>query len=46
VIGVSGGMIDRFPAGAWMNRSISLRTGQAHVHKYMWPLREQGSVRR
>jgi threonine dehydrogenase-like Zn-dependent dehydrogenase len=38
VIGVYGGMIDKFPAGAWMNRSITLRTGQAHVHKYMRPL--------
>ncbi len=41
VIGVYGGMIDKFPAGAWMNRSITLRTGQAHVHKYMRPLLER-----
>jgi threonine dehydrogenase-like Zn-dependent dehydrogenase len=40
VIGVYGGMIDKFPAGAWMNRSLTLRTGQAHVHKYMRPLLE------
>ncbi len=40
VIGVYGGFIDKFPAGAWMNRSITLRTGQCHVHKYMRPLLE------
>jgi threonine dehydrogenase-like Zn-dependent dehydrogenase len=40
VIGVYGGLIDKFPAGAWMNRSLTLRTGQCHVHKYMKPLLE------
>jgi threonine dehydrogenase-like Zn-dependent dehydrogenase len=40
VIGVYGGFIDKFPAGAWMNRSITLRTGQGHAHKYMRPLLE------
>jgi threonine dehydrogenase-like Zn-dependent dehydrogenase len=40
VIGVYGGFLDKFPAGAWMNRSLTLRTGQAHVHKYMRPLLE------
>ena len=40
VIGVYGGMLDKFPAGAWMNRSLTLRTGQCHVHKYMRPLLE------
>ncbi|MFI0998300.1 zinc-dependent alcohol dehydrogenase [Streptomyces galbus] len=47
VIGVYGGMIDKFPAGAWMNRSLTLRTGQCHVHKYMKPLLgliEQGKL--
>jgi threonine dehydrogenase-like Zn-dependent dehydrogenase len=38
VIGVYGGFIDKFPAGAWMNRSITLRTGQCHVQRYMRPL--------
>jgi threonine dehydrogenase-like Zn-dependent dehydrogenase len=41
VIGVYGGFIDKFPAGAWMNRSITLRTGQCHVHRYMRPLLER-----
>lgn len=41
VIGVYGGFMDKFPTGAWMNRSITLRTGQCHVHKYMKPLLER-----
>jgi threonine dehydrogenase-like Zn-dependent dehydrogenase len=38
VIGVYGGFMDKFPSGAWMNRSLTLRTGQCHVHRYMKPL--------
>jgi threonine dehydrogenase-like Zn-dependent dehydrogenase len=38
VIGVYGGMLDKFPAGAWMNRSLTLRTGQCHVQRYLTPL--------
>ena len=38
VIGVYGGMVDKFPAGSWMNRSLTLRTGQCHVHRYLKPL--------
>jgi threonine dehydrogenase-like Zn-dependent dehydrogenase len=38
VIGVYGGFIDKFPAGAWMNRGLTLRTGQCHVQRYMKPL--------
>ncbi|MGN6245018.1 MAG: zinc-dependent alcohol dehydrogenase [Motilibacteraceae bacterium] len=41
VIGVYGGMIDKFPAGSWMNRSITLRTGQCHVQRYLRPLLER-----
>lgn len=37
-IGVYGGFLDKFPAGSWMNRSITLRTGQCHVHRYLKPL--------
>jgi threonine dehydrogenase-like Zn-dependent dehydrogenase len=33
VIGAYGGVIDKFPVGAWMNRSLTLRTGQCHVHR-------------
>jgi threonine dehydrogenase-like Zn-dependent dehydrogenase len=35
VIGVYGGFVDKFPAGAWMNRALTLRTGQCHVQRYM-----------
>ncbi|MDX6222730.1 MAG: hypothetical protein QOD91_1784 [Frankiales bacterium] len=38
VVGVYGGFMDKFPAGAWMNRGLTLRTGQCHVQKYMKPL--------
>jgi len=38
VIGVYGGFIDHFPMGSLMNRSLTLRTGQAHVQRYMKPL--------
>jgi threonine dehydrogenase-like Zn-dependent dehydrogenase len=38
VIGVYGGFVDKFPAGSWMNRSLTLRTGQCHVQRYMRPL--------
>jgi len=38
VIGVYGGFVDKFPMGSLMNRSITLRSGQCHVQKYMRPL--------
>jgi threonine dehydrogenase-like Zn-dependent dehydrogenase len=41
VIGVYGGFIDKFPMGSVMNRSITIRTGQCHVHRYMRPLLER-----
>jgi threonine dehydrogenase-like Zn-dependent dehydrogenase len=41
VIGVYGGFIDKFPMGALMNRSLTIRTGQCHVHRYMRPLLER-----
>jgi threonine dehydrogenase-like Zn-dependent dehydrogenase len=41
VIGVYGGFIDKFPMGSLMNRSITLKTGQAHVQRYMRPLLER-----
>jgi threonine dehydrogenase-like Zn-dependent dehydrogenase len=40
VVGVYGGMVDKFPIGSLMNRSLTVRTGQCHVHKYMRPLLE------
>src|SRR5687767_2333517 len=38
VIGVYGGFIDHFPMGAIVNRSLTLRSGQCHVHRYLRPL--------
>jgi threonine dehydrogenase-like Zn-dependent dehydrogenase len=38
VIGVYGGMTDKFPAGAFMNKGLTMRTGQCHVHRYLEPL--------
>jgi threonine dehydrogenase-like Zn-dependent dehydrogenase len=38
VIGVYGGFIDKFPMGSVMNRSLTIKTGQCHVHRYMRPL--------
>ena len=40
IVGVYGGFMDKFPIGSLMNRSITLRTGQTHVHKYLQPLLE------
>lgn len=38
VPGVYGGFIDKFPIGAVMNRSITIKTGQTHVQRYLQPL--------
>lgn len=38
VIGVYGGLVDKFPIGSIMNRSLTQRAGQCHVHRYMAPL--------
>jgi threonine dehydrogenase-like Zn-dependent dehydrogenase len=35
VVGVYGGMVDKFPLGTIMNRGLVLRSGQCHVHRYM-----------
>jgi threonine dehydrogenase-like Zn-dependent dehydrogenase len=41
MIGAYGGFMDKFPAGAFMNKSLQLRTGQCHVQKYLQPLYER-----
>ena len=41
VIGVYTGLIDKFPFGAVMNRSLTIRAGQCHVQRYMQPLLER-----
>jgi threonine dehydrogenase-like Zn-dependent dehydrogenase len=41
VAGVYGGFIDKFPIGAVVNRALTIRSGQTHVHRYMRPLLER-----
>lgn len=41
VIGVYGGLVDKFPMGSIMNRSLRLRAGQCHVHRYRAPLMQR-----
>ena len=38
IAGVYGGFMDKFPIGAVVNRSLTIRSGQTHVHRYMRPL--------
>ena len=40
VIGVYGGLMDKFPMGALMNKGLSIKSGQCHVQRYMKPLYE------
>ncbi|MDP9386914.1 MAG: glutathione-dependent formaldehyde dehydrogenase [Actinomycetota bacterium] len=41
VTGVFGGVVDKFPIGSVMNRSLTIKTGQCHVQRYMGPLLER-----
>jgi threonine dehydrogenase-like Zn-dependent dehydrogenase len=41
ILGVYAGFMDKFPIGTLMNRGITIRTGQCHVHRYMRPLLER-----
>jgi len=40
VVGVYGGLIDKFPMGTVVNRSLTIKSGQCHVQRYMRPLLE------
>ena len=40
VPGVYGGMMDKFPIGAFMEKGLTMKTGQTHVQKYMGTLLE------
>jgi threonine dehydrogenase-like Zn-dependent dehydrogenase len=47
VPGVYGGWIDKMPMGAVMNKGLTIRSGQTHVHNYLKPLLtriEQGDI--
>ncbi|MFL6675898.1 MAG: zinc-dependent alcohol dehydrogenase [Massilia sp.] len=41
VPGVYGGFSDKIPFGSVMNRSLTIKTGQTHVQRYMQPLLER-----
>ncbi|WP_186417314.1 zinc-dependent alcohol dehydrogenase [Bosea sp. CS1GBMeth4] len=36
--GVYLGFLDKIPMGAFMNKGLTLRTGQTHTHRYLVPL--------
>ena len=38
IAGVYGGFVDKFPIGAIVNRSLTIKSGQCHVHRYLRPL--------
>jgi threonine dehydrogenase-like Zn-dependent dehydrogenase len=38
IAGVYGGFLDKLPFGSLMNRSLTIKTGQTHVQKYLKPL--------
>jgi threonine dehydrogenase-like Zn-dependent dehydrogenase len=40
VPGVYGGLADKIPLGAMMNKGLTIKTGQTHVQRYMKPLLE------
>lgn len=38
IAGVYGGLVDKIPMGALMNKGLTIKTGQTHVQRYMKPL--------
>jgi threonine dehydrogenase-like Zn-dependent dehydrogenase len=40
VMGVYGGLMDKFPTGAFMNKGLTMKAGQCHVQRYLEPLYE------
>jgi threonine dehydrogenase-like Zn-dependent dehydrogenase len=41
VPGVYGGFDDKIPVGAFMNKALTMKTGQTHMMRYMKPLLER-----
>ncbi|MDO9395728.1 MAG: glutathione-dependent formaldehyde dehydrogenase, partial [Herbiconiux sp.] len=41
VLGVFGGLVDKFPLGAVMNKGLTLRSAQQHGHRYIPMLLER-----
>jgi threonine dehydrogenase-like Zn-dependent dehydrogenase len=40
-MGVYGGLMDKFPTGALMNKGLTIKAGQCHVQRYTKPLYER-----
>lgn len=38
VPGVYTGLVDKIPMGAFMNKGLTMKTGQTHIHRYLRPL--------
>jgi threonine dehydrogenase-like Zn-dependent dehydrogenase len=41
VPGVYGGLVDKIPFGAVVNKALTIKSGQTHVQRYMKPLLER-----
>jgi len=41
IIGVYGGLMDKFPTGALLNKGLTVKAGQCHVQRYIKPLYER-----
>jgi threonine dehydrogenase-like Zn-dependent dehydrogenase len=41
VPGVYGGFVDKLPFGSVVNKALTIKSGQTHVHRYMRPLLER-----
>lgn len=41
ILGVYGGLLDKFPLGAAFAKGLTLRMGQTYVHRYLRPLLQQ-----
>ncbi|HYE65469.1 MAG TPA: zinc-dependent alcohol dehydrogenase [Pyrinomonadaceae bacterium] len=41
VPGVYGGFLDKIPFGAVVNKALTIKSGQTHVHRYLRPLLER-----
>jgi len=41
VPGVYGGLVDKIPIGAFMNKALTMKTGQTYMMRYMQPLLER-----
>jgi len=41
IVGVYSGFVDKIPMGAAMNKGLTFKMGQTHMHRYMKPLLER-----